>query len=102
MFHIKAEPTFDANIVIVGQGREQTLTVTFKHMSRTEYSDKLQQVADGKMAAEDLVLSLVEKWNADADLNKANVKLLCDHQPGADWAIITSYSEALAVARKGN
>lgn len=102
MFRIKAEVLFDANIVIVGQGREQTLSVTFRHMPRAEYSDALQKVADGKMTSEDLVLKLLEKWNADAELSKASIKLLCDQQPGADWAIITGYSEALAVARKGN
>lgn len=102
MFKIKSDPTFEANIVIVGQGREQTLVVTFKHMPRSDYSDLLQKTADGKLASEELVLKLVEKWNADAELSKANIKLLCDQQPGADWAIITAYSEALAVARKGN
>ncbi len=102
MFKIKADPTFDANIVIVGQGREQTMNVTFKHMLRDDYSALLQKVADGKMDSADAILKLVEKWDADAELSKANVKLLCEHQPGADWAIITGYSEALTVARKGN
>lgn len=102
MFRIKADPTFDANIVLVGQGREQTLSLTFRHMERSVYADLLQKTADGEMDAGDLVLALVEKWNADAELNKKNIAMLCEHQPGADWAVITGYSEALTVARKGN
>ena len=34
MFQIKQNPTFDANITFTGQGREQTLAVTFKAKPR--------------------------------------------------------------------
>lgn len=102
MFKIKADPTFDASLTIVGQGREQTLKVTFRHKTRTEYADMLQAMSKGKLDTPSAILQLVEKWEADAELNKENVKALCDHQPGADWAIITGYGEALTVARKGN
>ncbi|HUX23226.1 MAG TPA: phage tail assembly chaperone [Burkholderiales bacterium] len=102
MFKIKADPTFDATLTIIGQGREQQLNVTFKHKTRGEYQSMLQKIADGKLDAADALLQLVAKWDADGELSKANIKLLQDEQPGSDWAIITGYGEALAVARKGN
>ena len=102
MFHIKAEPTFDACLTIVGQGREQKLNVTFRHKTRTEYSDMLEEMAEGKMEVADALLALLDKWDADADLNRENIVALQEHQPGVDWAIITAYGEALKVARKGN
>lgn len=102
MFKIKADPTFDASLTIVGQGREQQLNVTFKHMARTDYLAMLDKVGKGKMAAPDALLSILAKWDADADLSAKSIALLQEQQPGADWAILSAYGEALAVARKGN
>lgn len=102
MFKIKADPTFDCQIKITGQGREQVLNVTFRHKTRTEYSNILQEMADGKKTSADAIIEIVEKWDADMDIDATSVKMLEEHQPGADWAIITAYGEALTVARKGN
>ncbi len=102
MFHIDAKPTFDANLVIVGQGREQTLAVTYNHMPKSEYLALLGDVRDGKVKPAEAILKLVGKWNADADLSQESIERLAEQQPGADWAIIEGYSEALGVSRKGN
>lgn len=102
MFKIQAEPTFDAALHITGQGREQTLNVTYRHKTRTEYGDMLQAMAKGKLDTVDAILQLLEKWDADAELNKDSIKKLQEHQPGIDWAIITGFGDALTVARKGN
>ena len=102
MFKIKADPTFAARLTITGQGREQTLNVTFRAMTRTEYADMLKAIADGGRDTAEAIVSIIEKWDADAPVSVESVKLLQDHQPGADWAIITGYGDALTVARKGN
>lgn len=102
MFKIKADPTFDACLTIVGQGREQKLNVTFRHKTRSEYSDMLEEMAAGKLDVADALLDLLDKWDADAELGKESVKALQEQQPGVDWAIITAYGDALKVARKGN
>lgn len=102
MFRIKADPSFPATLTIVGQGREQKLGVTFRHKTRTEYAEMLQALAEGKLDVADAILDLVESWDADAELNRESVALLQDQQPGSDWAIITGYSEAITVARRGN
>lgn len=102
MFKIKADPTFDACLTIKGQGREQKLNVTFRHKTRTEYANLLQEIAAEKIDVADAILSLIEKWDADLDLSRESIQLLQDHQPGSDWAIITGYGDALTVARKGN
>lgn len=102
MFKIKADPTFDVSLALTGQGRKQTLNLTYRHMLRKEYLAMLESVSKGKKSASDAVLALVEKWDADAELNKQSVELLQEHQPGADWAIVTAYGEALSVEREKN
>lgn len=102
MFKIKADPTFDATLTIVGQGREQKLNVTFKHKPRAEYVELLEKVGKGETPVADALLSLLAKWDADAELSAKSLALLQEEQPGADWAILSAYGEALAVARKGN
>lgn len=105
MFKIAGNPTFDASLTIVGQGREQVLNVTFRHKTHAQYSELLLKLADPKkhkLDTADAVLELVEKWDADADLTRENIVALREAQPGADWAIITGFGEALTVARKGN
>ena len=102
MFAIKANPTFDASLTIVGQGREQQLNVTFKHKPRADYLAMLEKVGSGKLKSADALLSIIEKWDADAELSAKSIALLQEEQPGADWAILSGYGDALAVARKGN
>ena len=102
MFHIAANPTFDASLIITGQGREQTLNCTFKHKTRSDYLAMLESIRDGSLTVPDAILSIVEKWDADERLSAASIAKLQDQQPGIDWAIVTGYGEALAVARKGN
>lgn len=102
MFKIASEPTFNTTLTLVGQGREQQLNVTFKHMKRSEYQALLEDIKNGNKSAGDGVLQLVQTWDADAELSADSIRELIDNQPGAEWAIITGYSEALTVARKGN
>ena len=102
MFKIKAEPTFDASITIVGQGREQKLNVTFRHMPLADYVALLDNVSRGEKTVAEAVIDVVEKWDADAELSTATIAVLQEQQPGADWAILSSYGDALKVARKGN
>ncbi|ANN78911.1 phage tail assembly chaperone [Bordetella flabilis] len=101
-FKVKADPTFDGTITIVGQGREQKLEVTFRHKTSTQYAELLAKMRDGDLDSSGLVLEILEKWDADVALDRAGVELLREHQPGADFAIINAYGEALAVARKKN
>lgn len=102
MFKINAEPTFDATLTIIGQGREQQLKVTFKSKTRTEYLDMLKSIGNNELDMIDALLSILTAWDADADLNAASIKQLQEQQPGCDWAIINGYGSALGVARKGN
>lgn len=102
MFKIAAEPTFDAGLTIVGQGREQKLNVTYRHKPRADYLALLEAVSKGDKTVSAAILEVVAKWDADAELSAKSIELLQDQQPGADWAILSGYGEALAVARKGN
>jgi hypothetical protein len=101
-FQIKANPSFEMALTLVGQGREQKLEMTVRHMPHGALTDLLTEAKDGKITATDILLKVIEKWNADADVSAESIDLLSQHQPGAQWAIIGAYGDALAVARKGN
>jgi len=101
-FQVKANPTFDATITIVGQGREQKLAVTFRHKTRSEYAEIVRQAIESSATDADIVVQILDKWDADVPLDTAGLKLLDEHQPGATRAIIEAYGEALSVARRKN
>jgi hypothetical protein len=101
MFKIKQDPAFPGSIKIVSMGREQTLNVTFRAKTRTEFDALLKSVKkDGDEVG--VFLALVEGWDADLPLDAASVSALNDHQPGAVWHVIDAYKEALIAARRGN
>lgn len=102
MFKIEADPTFEASITIIGQGREQTLNVTFKHKTRVEYMKWAEGLKSDEGSISKSILQIMEKWDANAPLTSAGIKKLQDHQPGADLAIIQAYGQALLVERKKN
>lgn len=102
MFRIEPDPTFKASLVLTGQGREQTLNVTFRHKPRKEYLALLDDVRKGKKTTADALLELVAEWDADGELDAKTIERLQEAQPGVDWAIVSGYSDALTVARKGN
>jgi hypothetical protein len=102
MFKIKADPTIDATLTLVGQGREQKLELTFKHLTRSDYLKLLEDVRAEKRKPEAALAGLIDKWNADMDVSADAMKALDEHQPGALMAILNAYGDALVVARKGN
>ena len=102
MFKIEADPTFEAAITIIGQGREQTLNVTFKHKTRAQYLSWLETLRNEEGAIAKAVLEIVQRWDADAPLGIDSILALQDEQPGADLAIIDAYGQALLVARRKN
>lgn len=108
MFKIQPNPTFDASIKIVSHCEEQTLNLTFRAKPADEYQALLTAIGkekDAKKAADamaDAFLQLVEKWDADMELNRESVFALNNHRPGAVWHIVEAYGEKMIAARKGN
>jgi hypothetical protein len=102
MFKVEPNPTFKASLILVGQGREQTLNVTYKHKTTDEFSALMESVAKGDKTSADAVLELVESWDADAELNADTIAKLQKSQPGVDWAIVEGYSRTVVVERKKN
>lgn len=101
MFKIKHDPTFPGAIKLTAMGREQTLNVTFRAKTRSEFQALMDSVKkDGDEV--DVFLALVEKWDADMELNRESAQALNDHQPMALWHVIGAYREAMVAERKGN
>lgn len=101
-FKIKANPTFGATLTITGQGREQQLKLVFRHKRKAEYAERLSDIVKGTAQPVDVVLELIESWEAEADLSRETLLELEEEQPGSVWAILNGYGDSLAVARKGN
>lgn len=100
MFKIKQDPTFPGSIKLVSMGREQTLKVTFRSKTADEYEALVKNTDDTK--GEKAFFALVESWEADLPYNEESIATLNQHQPGAVWAVVLHYGEALMAARKGN
>jgi len=101
-FTIKANPTIEAIITIVGQGRKQKLAVTFRHKTSDEYDVLMERLKAGAITTSELLLELIAQWDADMPLEEASINVLRQHQPGADLAIMQAFNEALQVEREKN
>lgn len=102
MFEIKAPETIPATLTMVGQGREQQLKLVYKAKTVDEYQALMGQLREGKVSMADVLVELVESWQASVPFDRDGIALLQQHQPFADYAILTGYTDAYTVARKGN
>ena len=102
MFEVKAPETIPTTITISGQGREQKLALVYRSKTRDEYQAMLDKLRAGEASMVDLLLELVDSWEASVPLNREGLLLLQQHQPLCDYAILVGYGDAHTVARKGN
>lgn len=102
MFKIDAEPRIPASLTIVGQARTQTLKLVYRHRSKGEYASLMERLAKGEIDLVDAVLDVVESWEADGPLDRVTLVRLQEQQPGADFAILNGFGEAIAVERRKN
>lgn len=102
MFTILPNPLIPATLTIVGQGREQSLKLVYRHTPVDTYLGMMTAIGEDTLKPEAAALQLVESWEADAELGEATMQQLQNDQPGVVWAIITGYGQALKVERKGN
>jgi hypothetical protein len=80
---------------ILKAGGVQT-SVPGEQFSMTELMEKTSG-ANG-----DYIMAVLEGWNLDEDLTKANAQWLADELPGAANAIMETYRAALVEGRLGN
>ena len=102
MFKVKAPETFDATLTITGQGREQKLKLTYRHLLKDAYKALVDKLSAGELTPAQVILDMVSEWDADVALDTEGVELALQHQIGLDTAIIHGYAQAIQVARKGN
>jgi len=102
MFKTKGEATIPAALTILGQGQQQELKLSYKHVPRSRYAELLAKIHEGQMTADKVALDLVDSWEADAELSLGALQDMDDHQPGSVWAIVQGYGTALQVALKGS
>lgn len=106
MFKVKTNPTFAATLTIVGQSIEQKLNVIFRHRGKAQRDELLDKVRSDDQPFDqnlrEVVLDIVESWDADVELDAEGLATLDSYQPGAVLAIWQGYFQAIMVARKGN
>jgi hypothetical protein len=102
-------------------GSTGAINVTFKYRTRTEFGEfidallagaekspegaefsmeELMHKAAGSNA--DYLLQVIEAWDLDEDLNRANLQQLSDEVPAAVVAIMDIYRSACTEGRLGN
>ncbi len=105
-------------------GTTGKIEVTYRYRTRSEFGafiDKLVDAAGATKPANaeekfsmadlmdktaganaDYLLDVVDAWNLDEDLNRANVQQLSDELPAAVNAIMEAYRAAITEGRLGN
>lgn len=105
------------------EGGEGSIEVTFKYRTRTQFGAFIDEIVEAsgekkqsdeekfsnadlwqKVAGSnaDYILQVVEGWNLDEDLTKANIEQLADELPAAVNAIMETYRAAILEGRLGN
>ena len=102
LFKTKPPETFPATMILVGQGREETLKAVCKHRARDDYFAMIERATKGEVSPEQVVMDLLASWEADEELSADTLRQMDNDRPGIVWAIITAYGKALGVALKGN
>ena len=105
------------------EGGKGSIECVYKYRTRSEFGtfiDELMEAAGAKEKADgekfsmaelmdktagsnaDYILSVLESWNLDEDLNKTNAQQLADEYPAAAAAIMETYRTACLEGRVGN
>jgi hypothetical protein len=105
------------------EGGKGSIECVYKYRTRSEFGtfiDELMEAAGAKEKADgekfsmaelmdktagsnaDYILSVLESWSLDEDLNKANAQQLADEYPAAAAAIMETYRTACLEGRRGN
>lgn len=105
------------------EGGTGSIECTYKYRTRSEFGlfiDLLMEAAGAKPKDDgekfsmadlmektagsnaDYILEVLEGWNLDEDLNKANAQQLADELPAAAAAIMETYRIAVTEGRSGN
>lgn len=104
-------------------GTKGSIECEFKYRTRTEFGKFLDGIfkdagvtatdTDEKVVIADVMaktrdtnadylIQVLDGWNLDDDLNKANLQQLCDEFPGVSNAIMETYRVAVTEGRRGN
>lgn len=98
---LTANPTFKAKVGIpIPGGEPQFVEFTFRNKSAKELAAWTE--SSKEMTNAEAVLSIVEAWELDDEVNAENVERLCDQYIGAPVAIFHVYVAELRGARAKN
>lgn len=120
-FSLNPNPTFPATVLIPLPGADsQPLQFTFKHMGRLQFAEFIKsldaaRVSDvevqtlesvsaevGLNADVGFIMEVVGGWALQDEFNEANLRILLDSYYGASRAILSTFIEALTVAKAKN
>jgi len=114
MLTINPNPTFkaDVEITVPGQKEPGTISLTFKYMSRKEFTahlemnkekkDKSGKVTQkGKTTSEDFP-SFVLGWGLEEEFNQENIEIFLDNYPASYLEIWKQYTNLLFESRIKN
>lgn len=97
---LKADPTFSAKVEVPIAGGFAEVTVTFKHRTRTEFSDWLKDLH--RKPRIDAVMECTCGWDLEEAFSLESVTELDAQYMGAANAIIEAYLKEISGAREKN
>lgn len=104
MFKLKVDPTFKATVDIpVAGGGTKPLTVIFKHRTRTELKEWINNPETEGKNDIDFLMDFVMGWdNADTEFSRDTLDTLVENFGGASAALRDKYLQELTGQRVGN
>ena len=107
MLKITPDPKFTADVPITvpGQNKPETLSVTFKYMTKEEAAAFFSKAAKEKTSDLDCLESLIIDWSgfdSPYPLNRDNLKTLLDNYPASGFDLLSGYRRQLFESRVKN
>ena len=106
LFKTNPPETFPATMILVGQGREETLKAVCKHHARDDYFAMIERATKGEVSPEQVVMDLLASWEADEELSADTLRQMkanghCPHMshPDETIALIKEYLSSELAAR---
>jgi hypothetical protein len=107
MLKITPDPTFKVpvQITVPGQAKPETLTVTFKYLSRESALAFFTDAAKNKTSDLDCLKDIMVEWegfDGPFPFNEENLKTLLDNYPASGFDLLTGYRKNLFESRIKN
>ena len=100
---LNPKPTFKHTVMIPVPGEQpHPVEFTFHGKTQKQYSEMLEQIANGESSEAERFMLFVAGWDVAADFTKENVEQFLQSYIGAGTLLLREYTDELTKAARGN